>query len=89
VARLRQAVQEFEAIFLEQMLKTARQSPLKAGLFSPGAGREIYEGLADQQLAQAVARGGGGLGLGKLLMRSLVPDQQPKPSSPGPTRPIP
>jgi flagellar protein FlgJ len=89
MARLRRAAQEFEAIFLEQVLKTARQSPLKAGLFSSGAGREIYEGMADQQLAQAVSKGGGGLGLAKLLMRSLVPGQEPKPSSPGTTRPIP
>lgn len=79
VARLRRAVQEFEAIFLEHMLKTARQTPGK-GLFPSGAGAEVYQGMADQELARAVAAGGG-LGLSNLLLRHLLKTESGKSSS--------
>ena len=79
VARLRRAAQEFEAIFLEHMLRTARQTPGK-GLFPSGAGHEVYQGMADQELARSVA-GGGGVGLSDLLVRYLLRTGRRNPSS--------
>jgi flagellar protein FlgJ len=87
LARLRRAAQEFEAVFVEHMLKTMRQSSPKAGLFPSGAGQKLYQDLADQELARAVSRGGG-LGLGDVLIRGLTRAEQKKPSSSLPARPI-
>ena len=87
VQRLRQAAQEFEAIFVQQMLKTARTSTPDPGPMASGASSEIYRDMVDQQLARSVS-GGGGLGLGKLLIQSLVPAERAKASRPGPARPI-
>lgn len=86
-ARLRQAAQEFEAVFVGHMLKTMRQSFPQAGLFPSGAGQKLYQDLADQELARAMSRGGG-LGLGEVLVRGLTRADQKKPSSLLPTRPI-
>jgi flagellar protein FlgJ len=87
LARLRHAAQEFEAVFVEHMLKTMRQSFPQAGLFPSGAGQKLYQDLADQELARAMSRGGG-LGLGDVLIRGLTRAEQKKPLSSLPTRPI-
>ena len=87
MARLRQAAREFEALMVEHMLKTVRQSFPKSGLEPSGAGQSLYQDLADEQMAKAISRGGG-LGLGDVLMRALTRSRMQKASSPPPTRPI-
>jgi flagellar protein FlgJ len=86
-ARLRRAAREFEAIFVEHMLKTARQSFPHGGLFPSGAGQDLYRGLVDEQLARSVSRGGG-LGLSDLLVRSVLRAEPQKASSSAPAAPI-
>ena len=71
MARFRRATQEFEAIFVEHMLKTSRQSSAKGGLLPSGSSGDMYRGMADQELARAVSRAGG-LGLGDLLSRHMI-----------------
>lgn len=87
MARLRHAAREFEALMVEHMLKTVRQSFPKSGLEPSGAGQSLYQDLADEQMAKAISRGGG-LGLGDVLMRALTRSRMQKASSPPPTRPI-
>jgi len=87
MARLRHAAREFEALMVEHMLKTVRQSFPKSGLEPSGAGQSLYRDLADEQMAKAISRGGG-LGLGDVLMRALSRSRTQKASSPPPTRPI-
>jgi flagellar protein FlgJ len=87
-ARLRQAAQEFEAIFIEHMMRTARQSGGHSGLFPSGPAGDLYRDMADQEMARSVAKGGG-LGLGNLLLKSLERPQLTKSSSPRALRPIP
>jgi len=72
---------------IEHMLKTARQSMGKSGFEHTGAGSSLYQDLADEQMAKAMARGGG-LGLGDVLIRSLTRQGQKKISSPPSSRPI-
>lgn len=86
-ARLRHAAREFEAVMVEHMLKTVRQSFPKSGFLPSGAGQSLYQDLADEQMAKAISRGGG-LGLGDVLIRSLTRSRMKNPSSPPPTRPI-
>ena len=87
VTRLRQAAQEFEAIFIEHMMKTARQPGGKSGLLPSSAAGDIYRDMADQEMARSVAKGGG-LGLGNMLLRSLDGPRPVGHSSSGPFRPI-
>ena len=85
--RLRQATQEFEAIFIQHMMKTARPPGGKTGLFPSGAAGEMYKDMADQEMARSVAKGGG-LGLGNMLLQSLDGPRPIRSSSSGGFRPI-
>ncbi len=87
--RLRRAAQDFEAIFIHQMLKSMRQSLPGGGPLAPGSGQKMYQDMLDDELAKSMARGGG-LGLADVLVRDLV-RQLPggkNSSSPVTTRPI-
>ena len=57
--RIRKAAKDFEAILAEQLLKSARKSSSRSSLFPKSAGREIHEGMVDEQLARAMTRGRG------------------------------
>ncbi len=65
---------QFEALFLQMMLKQMRQSVAAAGTQKGFDGEQVnfYRGLADQQLAMNLA-GSGGLGLAKAIERQLMP----------------
>lgn len=86
-ARLRRAARDFEAIFVNQLLRTMRATVPRGGLFPASAGRGLYEGLMDEELARAVSRGRG-IGLADLLVRELATGSREKPSSPARPRPI-
>ncbi|GAB4175132.1 MAG: flagellar assembly peptidoglycan hydrolase FlgJ [Rhodocyclaceae bacterium] len=68
-AGLKQASQQFEALFLQMMLKAMRESVPRGGMLDGDAGR-MYEGLLDQQLAQVLA-GRAGTGLAAAIERQL------------------
>jgi len=68
--RLKEACREFEAIFLEYMLKTMRKSVPKADLFKRGQAEEIYTFLLDEQLAKKIAHTKG-IGLANLLFEEF------------------
>ncbi|MGC8835281.1 MAG: hypothetical protein ACP5R4_14635 [Armatimonadota bacterium] len=66
--KLRRACQDFEAIFVASLLRTARQ----AAQSEPADGVSgLYLDMADTALADAVARGGG-FGIAKLLEQELT-----------------
>jgi Rod binding domain-containing protein len=71
--KLVEAAQEFEALLLAQILKTARESG-SGGWLGAGAGQGMTSTmeLAETQLAQAMAEQGA-LGIGKLLARGFTP----------------
>lgn len=73
-AALRQAAGQFEALFMQQLLKSMRDAMPKSGLFD-GPGHDTYVGMLDQQLAQSMASRPGGLGeiIARQLERNLVP----------------
>jgi flagellar protein FlgJ len=86
-ARLRRATRDFESMLVENMLKTARTSSPAQGLGKAMPGRDIYQGLTDEQFARAVTQGRG-LGLGEMLYQGLLRSQPTKPSSAGGQSPI-
>ncbi len=70
-ADLRKAVADFEALFINQMLKTMRETVKKGDLFHGGSGEEIYTSLLDAELSKAMAQAGG-IGLGDILLRDFT-----------------
>ncbi|MBI1911724.1 MAG: peptidoglycan DD-metalloendopeptidase family protein [Deltaproteobacteria bacterium] len=70
-AELKKALTEFEALFINQMLKTMRESVIKSDLFHGGSGEDIYTSLYDAELSKVMAQGGG-IGLEKMMIKQLT-----------------
>jgi len=68
---LKKVSQEFEAIFIAQLLKVMRETIEESGLTEGGFGKSIYTELFDQEVSLSIARRGA-LGISDLLYRSLV-----------------
>jgi flagellar protein FlgJ len=68
-AALKAAAQQFEALFLQMVLKSMRDATPKEGLFDSDQTR-LYESLLDQQMAQVMAAKGG-TGLARLIESQL------------------
>ncbi len=67
------AVQEFEAMFLSEMLAPMFEGATRSTLFG-GAGQEIWSSLLTQEYGRVLA-GRGGLGLGASAMHALMQQQ--------------
>ena len=79
---MRKVAQEFESLFLGEMLKSMRKATDTLGednpLNTPAA--KQYQEMYDQQLAVSMSRQGGGIGLADVLMRQMSKN---KPMAPG------
>ena len=69
---LRKAAEQFEALFLHQMLKTMREATAsnEEGDIMGSSTTKTYEALFDQEIAQQMARRGG-VGLANMLVKSF------------------
>lgn len=56
----RKAASQFEALFMQQLLKSMRAAMPKSGMFD-GPGSEMYTGMLDSQLTQVMSATPGGL----------------------------
>jgi flagellar protein FlgJ len=66
---LRETAQQFEALFVQRMLKEMRSASIGGGLFDSSR-MEMYEQMFDQQVALDLSRRGG-LGIADQLVRQL------------------
>lgn len=57
--KLKKVAQDFEAILVNQILKSMRKSMPKSDLFGEGVASEFYTGMFDENIAKAVASKGG------------------------------
>lgn len=74
-AELKKIAEEFEAIFIAQLLKIMRDTIEESGMTGDGGfGKSIYTELFDQEIALNMARRGA-LGIGDIIYRSLA-DQE-------------
>jgi len=69
-AALREVAGQFEALFLQTMLKSMRDASPEDPLFGDSESLEMYEGMLDQQLAMEMASGRG-IGLADVLVRQI------------------
>lgn len=87
-ANMRKVAQEFESLFLGEMLKSMRSATEALGkdnpLNTPAA--KQYQEMYDQQLAVSLSRNGGGIGLADVLMRQMSKN---KPVVPGAAAAVP
>ena len=69
-AKLKEACQQFESLFIQQLFKESRQGLASLSGEQRSFGREVYEGWQDEQYARAMSSSGG-IGLADMLYRQL------------------
>ncbi len=72
---LREVAGQFEALFVQSMLKNMREASLGDSLMGDSDQYEMYQGMLDQQLALEMSSGRG-MGLADMLVRQLGGEQQ-------------
>jgi Rod binding domain-containing protein len=72
VAKLRKAAAEFEAQLLSSWWTTMKQSGMSGEDEDSDPGKDTLDQLGMQAMSSAVANGRGGLGIGDMLVRSLL-----------------
>ena len=69
-SKLYKVSQEFEAIFIKQMLNVMRKSVSKTGLMDGGMAEEIFEDMLYDEYAQKMAESGS-FGIADMIYRQL------------------
>ncbi len=80
-AALREVASQFEALFLQTMLKSMREASLGDPIFGNSDQHEMYQGMMDQQMALEMASGKG-IGLADMLVRQLGGEDAAKTTPP-------
>lgn len=80
---LKAAAQQFEALFLQMVLKSMRDATPREGLFDSEQSR-MYESLLDQQLVQVLGAKSGGTGLAAMIEKQLLKQDQETQAVDGP-----
>jgi len=70
-AELKKVAEEFEAVFIGQLLKIMRETIEESGLEGDGFGKGIYTDLFDQEIALSMSKRGA-LGIGDIIYKSLA-----------------
>jgi flagellar protein FlgJ len=68
-AALEDVAQQFESLFLQQMLKSMRDATVKGDLMNSET-METYQSMADQQVALQLSREGG-IGLARMMVEQM------------------
>ncbi|NNF41044.1 MAG: flagellar assembly peptidoglycan hydrolase FlgJ [Woeseiaceae bacterium] len=69
-AALREVAGQFEALFLQSLLKNMREASLGDPVFGNSDQQEMYQGMLDQQLSLEMSSGNG-IGIADMLVRQL------------------
>ena len=75
-AVLREVAGQFEALFIQTLMKNMREASLGDPLFGDSDQHEMYQEMMDQQLSVEMASGKG-IGLAEMLVRQLGGDATP------------
>ncbi|HOW57367.1 MAG TPA: rod-binding protein [Smithellaceae bacterium] len=70
--KIKKACQDFESIFTYTMLKTMRQTVPQVKGPNSFPGKETYNMIMDQKVAEEISRKGNGLGLQKVLYDQMT-----------------
>lgn len=82
-SNVRKVAQEFESVFLNQMLKSMRSANEVGAQDSPFNSQTTkqFQDMYDQQLSVNLAKKGGGIGLADMMTRSMLKDTGKTPST--------
>ncbi len=72
---IREAAEEFEAVFVSQMLTPMFETLESDSMFGGGPGEEIYRSMMVQEYGKAIARSGG-IGIADSVARELIKIQE-------------
>lgn len=81
-AELRRAAQEFESVFLSEMLAPMFEGLDTDGLGGGGMGEEIFRPMLVERYAEAITRAGG-VGIADSVVREMVRLQEMSQTEPG------
>jgi flagellar protein FlgJ len=70
--KIKKACQDFEAIFTYYLLKNMRQTIPKSQNVAISSGKDTYNMIMDQKIAEDFSRRGNGLGLQKILYEQMT-----------------
>lgn len=70
--KLRDACQQFEAVFINQMLQRMRATVPKDGFWGDSMGVKIFQDMQDEQTSKDMSTAGG-MGLGEMLYQQMKP----------------
>jgi len=80
--KLKKACEEFESLFIFQMLKSMRQTIPQTGFLGNGSEKDIYQSLLDQELSKNMAKRNV-MGLGELVYKQMIErEERNQPVSP-------
>jgi len=74
-ARARKSAEEFEAVFLSQILKSMSTGIKSDGPFGGGHSEEVFQDLLSEQMATQISRNGG-IGLSDAIYREILKTQE-------------
>src|SRR6056297_2951911 len=73
--KLKKACEDFEAIFVNMLLKSMKNTVDEGGLTKKSHAREMFEGMLNEEMASSIAKGRG-IGIAEILYDSLSNDNR-------------
>lgn len=71
---LKQSCQDFEAMFIKQMLKSMKSTVNKSGLIKENMGEKIFDDMLSDEYAQSIAKNSG-FGIAEMMYKQLAADK--------------
>lgn len=87
-ADLEKAASQFEAVFLNTLLKAMRQTVPVNELFNGGGATKFYRQMHDAEIAKSLATSNGGMGIADMIVRQLSLKQDETELKPGELGPL-
>ncbi len=69
--KLKRACEDFEALFINQLMQSMRRTVLKSKILEDAPGKEVYQSLFDREISKKMAQKGA-LGVGKGIYRKVM-----------------
>lgn len=69
--KLREACQEMEAVFVNQLLRQMRATVPKGELVEESAGSAIYKDMLDEEYSKLIAKSPSNMGIAEMLYKQL------------------
>jgi peptidoglycan hydrolase FlgJ len=79
--RLKKASEDFEALFINQLMQSMRRTVLKSKFLDDAPGKEVYQSLFDREISKKMAQKGA-LGLGKTIFRKVLDQEKTRMARP-------